>query len=124
MNEKEHFHFEILKNYFLSGEKNILDLFSIRFNLSKSDYYKLSNILYEFEKKGFHYLEFEKELEDSFGLTHESFKLLIHGLHQAKRWNAVVEKYIQSVYKESSDIPSVYAEIKEELEKQGILFKK
>ena len=95
MNEKEKYHFEILKQSVL-GNQNAFDKIALAFDFDESQIDTLCDVLEEFEQKEFRYGELEQRLKETLGLNYQNLKLIIHYLYEDHRYTDVIGSYLRS----------------------------
>ena len=95
MNEKEKYHFEILKQSVL-GNQNAFDKIALVFDFDESQIDTLCDVFEEFEQKEFRYSELEQRLKETLGLDYQDLKSVIHYLYEDHRYTDVIGSYLRS----------------------------
>jgi hypothetical protein len=95
MNEKEKYHFEILKQSVL-GNQNAFDKIALAFDFDESQIDTLCSVFEEFEQKEFRYSELEQRLKETLGLNYQDLKSVIHYLCKDHRYTDVIGSYLRS----------------------------
>lgn len=95
MNEKEKYHFEILKQSVL-GNQNAFDKIALAFDFDESQIDTLCSVFEEFEQKEFRYSELEQRLKETLGLDYQDLKSVIHYLYEDHRYTDVIGSYLRS----------------------------
>ena len=95
MNEKEKYHFEILKQSVL-GNQNAFDKIALAFDFDESQIDTLCSVFEEFEQKEFRYSELEQRLKETLGLDYQDLQSVIHYLYEDHRYTDVISSYLRS----------------------------
>ncbi|WP_416190939.1 hypothetical protein [Neisseria sp. CCUG12390] len=100
MNEVEKFHFNIMKDFVVSGKIGKLEKWFLELDFDYDREKKLFDILDEFYNKSeFTYCDFERKMENEFGCSYQHVKCLISSLYEDRRWTEVVQKFLEDMKK-------------------------
>ncbi len=112
MNEKEKYHFKILKQIALE-DSTVFDKIALEFDLNENQIKDLIEFLDGLEQKEFYY----SELEEGLKRISESLncKSIIKYLYENKQYRSVVHSYLKSMKNVIQHLSMDYAPIAKEL---------
>ncbi|MDG4953589.1 hypothetical protein NYR60_05305 [Actinobacillus genomosp. 2] len=114
MNEKDRFHFNILKRMAL-GDNNAFDKIALIFDFDGQQIDTLCDVFEEFEQRDFTYGELEKRLSETLRLNYQDLKTIIHCLYDDHRYVDVIGTYLRSNKKIVGNLSLEYISIAREL---------
>lgn len=114
MNEKDRFHFNILKSIALEGS-NAFDKIALSFDFDEYQIDILCDVLDEFEQRDFYYGELEKRLKETLNLNYQNLKSIIYYLYNDHRYIDVIATYLRSNKKTNGHLSLEYNSIAKEL---------
>ncbi len=114
MNNKEKFHFEILKRKALDS-CCASDYIALNFDLDKAEIDTLYDIFDNFEQKDFHYSELEAHLKRELNLNYQDLKSIIHYFYEDYKYVDVISSYLRSNKETNGNLSIEYINIAKEL---------
>ncbi|MDG2959626.1 hypothetical protein P7L91_02030 [Bisgaard Taxon 10/6] len=114
MNEKDRYHFNILKSMAL-GDNNAFDKIALSFDFDAHQIDVLCDVFDEFEQRDFSYSELEKRLKETLNLNYQDLKSIIYYLYDDHRYTDVIGTYLRSNKKIMGNLSLEYNSIAKEL---------
>ncbi|MEG9490790.1 hypothetical protein [Mannheimia indoligenes] len=114
MNEKDRYHFNILKNIAL-GDNDAFSKIALTFDFDEHQIDTLCDVFEEFEQRDFSYGELEKRLHETLRLNYQNLKTIILYLYKDNRYTDVIGTYLRSNKKSMGSLSLEYNSIAEEL---------